>query len=90
MPLINWESASTIDNQVPTFTITDRKLYVPAVTLSIQDDAKLLKLGFKRAINQNKHQSKATKQTQNPNLDYLIDPNFQGGDTFFVLSFENN
>ena len=51
MPLINCESAGTIDNQVPTFTITDRKLYVPAVTLSTQDDAKLLKLGFKRAIN---------------------------------------
>ena len=51
MPLINCESAGTIDNQVPTFTITDRKLYVPVVTLSTQDDAKLLKLGFKRAIN---------------------------------------
>ena len=51
MPLINWESASTIDNQMPTFTITDRKLYVPVVTLLTQDDAKLLKLGFKRAIN---------------------------------------
>ena len=51
MPLINCESAGVIDNQVPTFTITDRKLYVPVVTLSTQDDAKLLKLGFKRAIN---------------------------------------
>ena len=31
-----------IENQVPTFTITDTKLYVLVVTLSPQDDAKLL------------------------------------------------
>ena len=29
-------------NQIPTFTITDRKLYVPFVTLSTQDNVKLL------------------------------------------------
>ena len=32
-----------VANQVPTFTITDTKLYVPVVTLSIQDNVKLLK-----------------------------------------------
>ena len=40
-----------------TFTITDEKLYVPAVTLSIEDNAKLfeqLKSGFKRITNWNK------------------------------------
>ena len=39
-----------IDNQEPIFTITDTKLYVPVVTLSIQDNLKLLeqlKSGFK-------------------------------------------
>ena len=39
-----------IDYQVPTFRITDTKLYVPVVNLSIQDNAKLfeqLKSGFK-------------------------------------------
>ena len=30
-----------VDNQVPTFVITDTKHYVPPVTLSIQDNAKL-------------------------------------------------
>ena len=30
-----------VDNQVPTFVITDTKRYVPPVTLSIQDNAKL-------------------------------------------------
>ena len=41
-------------NQEPTFLITDTKLYVPVVTLSTQDNAKLLeelKSGFKRTIN---------------------------------------
>ena len=31
-----------VDNQVPTFTITETNLYVPVVTLSIQDNSKLL------------------------------------------------
>ena len=55
MPLINCEveiiltwSANCViiytdvANQVPTFTITETNLYVPAVTLSTQDNAKLL------------------------------------------------
>ena len=39
---------------VLTFEITDTKLYVPVVTLSKENDTKLLeqlKLGFKRTIN---------------------------------------
>ena len=39
------------DNQIPTFTITETNLYVPAVTLSTQDNAKLLtqlRSGFKK------------------------------------------
>ena len=31
-----------VANQVPTFTITETNLYVPAVTLSTEDNAKLL------------------------------------------------
>ena len=48
-------------DQVPTFTITETNLYVPVVTLSTQDNAKLLpqlKSGFKRTINRNKYLSK--------------------------------
>ena len=40
-------------DQVPTFTIIETNLYVPVVTLSTQDNAKLLsqlKSGFKRTI----------------------------------------
>ena len=50
-----------IANQGATFTITETKLYVPVVTLSTQDNAKLLtqlKSGFKRTINWNKYLSK--------------------------------
>ena len=42
------------------FAITETKLFVPVVTLSTQDNAKLLhqlKSGFKRTINWNKYQS---------------------------------
>ena len=36
-------AAGTVANEVPIFAITDTKLYVLAVTLSTQDNAKLLK-----------------------------------------------
>ena len=63
-------------NQVPIFTITDTKLYVPVVTSSTQDNAELLeqlKSGFKKTINWNKYQSKTTTQAQKQYLDYLIE-----------------
>ena len=44
----------TLANQGATFSITDTKLYVPIVILSIQDNVKLLKQlksDFKRRIN---------------------------------------
>ena len=51
--------ATAIANQVATFSITDTMLYVPVVTLSSEENAKLLKQlksGFKRTINWNKYQ----------------------------------
>ena len=74
------------------FKITETKLYVPVVTLSTQDNAKLLqqlKSGFKRTINWNKHESNIKTFTQNRYLNHLINPNFQGVNRLFVLSFEN-
>ena len=71
-----------------TFTITDKKPYVPVVTLSIEDNAKLfeqLKSGFKRIINWNKHEPKITVEQQNQYLDLLINPSFQEVNRFFVL-----
>ena len=69
--------ASNVANQNATFSITDTKLYLPVVTLSTQDNAKLLqqlKSGFKRLINWNKYLSKPELLVQNPNLNHLVEP----------------
>ena len=74
------------------FEITNRKLYDTVVTLSTQDNAKLLqqlKSGFKTTISWNKHQTKVSTEGVNQYLDFLIDPSVQGVNTLFVLSFEN-
>ena len=73
-----------------TFQITDTKLYVPVVTLSKENDIKLLeklKSGFKRTIKWNKYRSQMSVQSNNNNLDYLIDPAFANVNRLFVLSF---
>ena len=103
MPLINWEvnhiltcsSACVITNSksAGTFAITDTKLYVPVVTLSTQDNSKLLqqlKSGFKKVINWNKYLSKPELFRINPNLNHLVETSFQGVNRLFVLAFEND
>ena len=99
MPLINliltWSSTCVITNSIGagTFEITDTKLYVPVVTLSTKENAKLLqqlKSGFKRVINWNKYLSKPELLRQNPNLNYLTEPSFQGVNRLFILAFEND
>ena len=73
------------------FQIKDTKLYVPVVTLSKENDIKLLeklKSGFKKTIKWNKYRSQMTIQNNNNNLDYLIDPTFTNVNRLFVLSYE--
>ena len=75
-----------------TFQTTDTKLYVLVVTLSTENDKRLLeqlRTGFKRTIKWNKYRSEMTNQTKNNNLNYLIDPTFTKVNRLFVLSFEN-
>ena len=75
------------------FEITDTKLYVPVVTLSKENDIKLLeqlKSEFKRTIKWNKYRSQMIIQPQNNNLNYLIDPAFTNFNILFVLSFTRN
>ena len=82
-----------IAGQEPAFTITDTKLYVPIVTLSSEDNAKLLgklKSGFKRTINCNKYEPIVPVQEQNQYIDSLVNPSFQVVNRLFVLSFQNN
>ena len=82
---------TNVTNQVATFTITQTRLYVPVVTLSTQDNVKLLsqlKSGFKRTITWNIYLSKPELLALDPNLNHVVEPNFQGTNRFFVLAFE--
>ena len=96
--ILNWSANCVIiytdaNNQVTTFTITEANLYVPLVTLSAQDNEKLLpqlKSGFKIKISWNKYLAKPELLAQNANLNYLIEPSFQGVNRIFVLAFEND
>ena len=68
-----------VDPSGATFKIKDKKMYVPVVTLSKENDTKLLEqleIRFKRTIKWKKYRSKITIQPYNNNLDYLIDPIF--------------
>ena len=102
MPLINcevnllftWSKDCVLTNSTVEwkFTVTETKLYVPVVTLSTQDNAKLLqqlKSGFERTINWNLYESSEKTFAQNRYLNHLINPSFQGVNRLFVLSFEN-
>ena len=102
MPLINyevnliltWSRDFVITNSTGEgkFKITDAKLYVSVLTLSTQDNAKLLqqlKSGFKRTINWNRYLSEPKTYAENGYLNHLINPSFQGVNRLFALSFEN-
>ena len=93
--ILTWSSPSVITDSTGArrFAITDTRLYVPVVTLSTQENIKLLqqlKSGFKRVINLNKYSSKPELLRQDPNLNHLVELSFQGVNRFFVLAFEND
>ena len=93
--ILLWSSTCVITNSTGEgiFAITDTNLYVPVVTLSTQDNVKLLqqlKSGFKRTTNWNKYQSDPKTFAHGRYLNHLVDPSFQGVDILFVLSFEND
>ena len=92
--ILTWSPTCVISSATweTKFKITETKLYVPVVTLSTQDNAKLLqqlKSGFKRTINWNKYESSVKTFAWNRYLNYLINPSFKGVNRLFVLSFEN-
>ena len=93
--ILTWSSTCVItdSNGAGTFAITDTKLYVPVVNLSIQENTKFLqqlKSGFKRVINWNKYFSKPESFIRNANLNYLVEPSFQGINRLFALAFEGD
>ena len=68
------------DPKATIFGINDTKLYVPVVTLSNQDNAKLLqqsKSGFTRTISWNKYQSDPKAYAQKRYLNHLVDSSSQ-------------
>ena len=103
MPFINckvelsltWDPSCVLSNLVgaSTFTITDAKLYVPIVTLSTEDNAKLSKLlskGFKRPINWNKY--KVIRNKTNDENNYIrerVDTSYLGVKRLFVLAYRD-
>ena len=91
---LTWSKKCVISSAVwiTEFKITGTKHYVPIVTLSTEDNVKLLKQlesGFKRIINWNKYHPKFKTFSQNRYLNYWIDPSFQGVNRLFVLPFQN-
>ena len=110
MPLINDEvelSLKWIENCMLTaadnankviFKITDGKLYVPIVTLSIEDNSKLSKLlneGFKRPIYWNEYKVTPNKIVEiaavndEKYIRELRDSSCQGVKRLFVLAYNN-
>ena len=76
------------------FKITNTNLYVPIVTLSSKDNAKLVKLlesGFNRPVYWNEYQTKIeTRNLDNNNLTrFPLDASFQGVRRLFVFAFND-
>ena len=74
-----------------TLAINYCKLYIPVVTLSNDDEIKLLtnlKSGFTREIIWNKYRSQVSTEEINNNLTILIDPTFTNVNRLFVLAYQ--
>ena len=84
---------TTLDGN-STFTIIDAKLYVPIVTLPIEDNAqlpKLLREGFKRSIYWNKCKVIPSKiYNEDQYIRELLDASYQGVERLFVLAYSND
>ena len=83
---------STIANT--TFKITNTKLYVPIVTLSSNENVKLVTLldeGFKKPVYWTEYQTKIeSRNPENNNLTrFLLDASFQGDRRLFVFAFNS-
>ena len=87
----NSDGGNTAAPTDATFTINNCKLYVPVVTLSKDDEIKLLtnlKSGFTREIKWNKYRSQMSTEAANNNLKILIDPTFTNVNRLFVLAYQ--
>ena len=106
MPLINcktklnltWKKECVLSNQAgeAVFIINDTKLYVPAVTLSKEDNKDFIEQqnkGFQRSIYWNEYKTKEIIENvdaKNPAniVRYInLDPSFQGVNRLFVMAY---
>ena len=96
---LNWieRCLLTVANTA-TFKITDAKLYVPIVTLSAEDNAKLSKLfseGFERPVYWNKYKVISNKtveiaaNNEEKHIRKLLDSSYQGVKRLFVFVYNN-
>ena len=78
--------------------MTDAKLYVPIVTLSVEDNSKLPKLlneEFKRPIHWNEYKVTPDKTVEIVAVDdkkyikELLDSSYKGANRLFVLAYDN-
>ena len=108
MPLINckielslkwYERCLLTVANTATFKITDAKLYVPIVTLSAEDNAKLSKLlseGFKRTVYWNEYNVigneivEIAANNEEKHIRELLNSSCQGVKRLFVLAYNNN
>ena len=77
-----------------TLEVTDVRLYVPVVTLSAEDNVKLVKQlneGFKRPVYWNKYKVIDNKVVENAekHIRELLDSSYQGVKRLFVLVYDN-
>ena len=89
---VNLDGGNTAASTNATLAINDCKLYIPVVTLSKDDEIKLLtylKSGFTREIEWNKYRSQMTTEAVNNNLNILVDPTFTNFNRLFVLPYQN-
>ena len=88
---VNLDGGHTAAPTGATLTINNCKLYIPVVTLSKDDEIKLLtnlKSGFTREIIWNKYRSQMSTEATNNNLNILIDPTFTNVNRLFVLAYQ--
>ena len=88
---VNLDGGNTAAPSGATLTIKDCKLYTPVVTLSKDDEIKLLTnliSGFTREIIWNKYKSQMCTEVINNNLNILIDPTFTNVNRLFVLGYQ--
>ena len=88
---INLDGGNTAAPMGATLTINDCKLYIPVVTLSKDDEIKLLtnlKSGFRREMKWNKYRSQMSTEAINNKLNILIDPTFTNVNRLFVLAYQ--